>query len=145
MKEPDDTLTIDLFQHGERARAREREREAGRSLPPPRGASHAGRLVLGLSALLILSGGVGFGVWRHYQADAAVMETDEETRDFTPTVQTGAVRASALTMSVFWPGSTLAFDVADIYARASGYIIKRNVDIGAWVKKGDVLVEISAP
>ena len=48
-------------------------------------------------------------------------------------------------MSVVWPGSTEAFALADIYARASGYITKRNVDIGSRVKQGDVLVEITAP
>jgi len=55
------------------------------------------------------------------------------------------VRASAPTISVAWPGSTQAFDIADIYARASGYILTRNVDIGSRVKKGDVLVTITAP
>ena len=52
------------------------------------------------------------------------------------------MRASPATTSVFWPGSTLAFNLADIFARASGYITTRNVDIGSRVKKGDVLVEI---
>ena len=38
-----------------------------------------------------------------------------------------------------------AFAQANIYARASGYISKRNVDIGSQVKAGDLLVEITAP
>ena len=38
-----------------------------------------------------------------------------------------------------------AFAQANIYARASGYISKRNVDIGSRVKAGDLLVEITAP
>ena len=48
-------------------------------------------------------------------------------------------------MSVTWPGTTEAFEQANIYARASGYIAKRNVDIGSRVKAGDLLVEITAP
>src|SRR5262249_34145608 len=48
-------------------------------------------------------------------------------------------------MSVTWPGTTEAFAQANIYARASGYISKRNVDIGSQVKAGDLLVEITAP
>ena len=48
-------------------------------------------------------------------------------------------------MSVSWPGTTEAFAQANIYARASGYISKRNVDIGSQVKAGDLLVEITAP
>jgi RND family efflux transporter MFP subunit len=48
-------------------------------------------------------------------------------------------------MSVSWPGTTEAFEQANIFARASGYISKRNVDIGSRVKAGDLLVEITAP
>jgi RND family efflux transporter MFP subunit len=43
------------------------------------------------------------------------------------------------------PGTTLAFEQADIYARASGYVSKRNVDIGDRVTAGQLLAEISAP
>jgi multidrug efflux pump subunit AcrA (membrane-fusion protein) len=48
-------------------------------------------------------------------------------------------------MSVTWPGTTEAFAQANIYARASGYIAKREVDIGSRVKAGQLLVEITAP
>jgi RND family efflux transporter MFP subunit len=48
-------------------------------------------------------------------------------------------------MSVTWPATTEAFEQANIYARASGYISKRNVDIGSRVKAGDLLVAITAP
>jgi RND family efflux transporter MFP subunit len=123
-------------------RGPEREVEHG---PPPRGAGRGGRRLLGLGALLILFGAVGYGGWRHYQVHNEVIATAEQARDFVPTVLTAPVRASAPTMSVVWPGSTEAFALADIYARASGYITKRNVDIGSRVKQGDVLVEITAP
>ncbi len=120
----------------------EREVEHG---PPPPGASRAGRRLLGRGALIILLGAVAYGGWRHYQLHTEVIATAEQTRDFVPTVLTAPVRASTPTMSVVWPGSTEAFALADIYARASGYITKRNVDIGSRVKQGDVLVEITAP
>jgi RND family efflux transporter MFP subunit len=38
-----------------------------------------------------------------------------------------------------------AFDEATLYARATGYIAERRVDIGSRVHKGDVLAVISAP
>ncbi len=123
-------------------RGPEREVEHG---PPPRGAGRGGRRLLGLGALLILFGAVGYGAWSHYQLHTEVIATAEQARDFVPTVLTAPVRASAPTMSVVWPGSTEAFALADIFARASGYITKRNVDIGSRVKHGDVLVEITAP
>jgi predicted deacylase len=37
------------------------------------------------------------------------------------------------------PGTTAAFADANIYARATGYIARRNVDIGDRVKAGDLL------
>ena len=139
-----DTRPVELLRPSGPEPVREPEREVEHR-PPPSGASRAGRRLLGLGALLILSAGVGYGGWRHYQLHTEVMATAEQTRDFVPSVLTAPVRASPATVSVFWPGSTLAFNLADIFARASGYIVTRNVDIGSRVKKGDVLVEISAP
>jgi len=48
-------------------------------------------------------------------------------------------------MSVVLPGTTAAFTDANIYARATGYIAKRNVDIGDSVKQGELLVELAVP
>jgi RND family efflux transporter MFP subunit len=48
-------------------------------------------------------------------------------------------------MSVTLPATTNAFEAANIYARASGYITQRNVDIGSRVKAGDLLAAITAP
>src|SRR4029077_2976787 len=55
------------------------------------------------------------------------------------------VHASEPFRVAVWPGTTEAFEQANIYARASGYISKRNVDIGSRVTAGDLLVEITAP
>jgi len=43
------------------------------------------------------------------------------------------------------PATTLAFSAANIYARASGYIDKRLVDIGDRVKDGQLLASVSVP
>jgi RND family efflux transporter MFP subunit len=139
-----DTRPVELLRPSEPEPVRKPEREVEHG-PPARGASRTGRRLLGLGALLVLFGAVGYGGWRHYQLHTEVLATAEQTRDFVPAVLTAPVRASPATASVFWPGSTLAFNLADIFARASGYIVTRNVDIGSRVKKGDVLVEISAP
>src|SRR5208282_1387558 len=144
MNTRNDIRPVELLRPSEPEPVREPEREVEHG-PPPRGASRAGRRLLGLGALAILSGAVGYGAWRHYQLHTEVIAAAEQARDFVPTVLTAPVRASAPTISVAWPGSTQAFDIADIYARASGYILTRNVDIGSRVKKGDVLVTITAP
>ena len=43
------------------------------------------------------------------------------------------------------PGTVRAYTAGALYARASGYITAWHRDIGARVKKGDVLADISAP
>lgn len=103
-----------------------------------------GRIVFG-AALLVLLVALAIGFWHHYSLYAQVMATAEQRRDFVPTVRTAPVRASGSTMSVTWPGTTEAWAQANIYARASGYILRRLVDIGSKVKAGDLLVEITAP
>jgi len=104
-----------------------------------------GRLILGTVVLLALVGALAFGFWQHYTLHAEVMATAEQRRDFVPSVRTAAIRASDAFRSATWPGTTEAFEQANLYARASGYIAKRTVDIGSRVKAGDLLVEIAAP
>ena len=101
--------------------------------------------MLAAGVILLLCGGLAASVWQHYRAHAQVMVTAEQRRDFVPTVTTATVNARSKTMSVTWPGTTEAFAQANIYARASGYISRREVDIGSHVKAGQLLVEITAP
>src|ERR1700732_4925429 len=107
--------------------------------------SGPGRRLLGLGALLLLLGGLAVGVWRHYALHLEVTVAAQQHRDFVPSVRVEAVRASPGTRSVTLPATTNAFQAADIFARASGYITERNVDIGSHVKAGDLLAAITAP
>ena len=61
------------------------------------------------------------------------------------TVRVADVRTVAGERAVRLPASTTAFAAANIFARASGYIDRRNVDIGDHVKEGQLLVQIVAP
>jgi RND family efflux transporter MFP subunit len=118
-------------------------READKAAPQVK--SRSGRRILMIGVLVVLGAALGIGFWRHYTLHAQVTATAEARRDFVPSVRTAPVRASGNTMSVSWPGTTEAFEQANIFARASGYISKRNVDIGSQVKAGQLLVEITAP
>ncbi|MBV8133250.1 MAG: efflux RND transporter periplasmic adaptor subunit, partial [Alphaproteobacteria bacterium] len=111
--------------------------------PPGRGGS-GGRL-LGLGALLLFIAALGLGVWRHYQQHRQVMDTAEQQADFVPTVRVQDVTQRLGTVHVTLPATTLGFEAANIYARASGYVAKRYVDIGDHVKAGELLAEITAP
>src|SRR5271166_4923918 len=96
-------------------------------------------------AFLLLTGGVTAGAWGYYSRQKEVMATAEQERDFVPSVRVATVKANAAVMSVTLPATTAAFAQAEVYARATGYIGKRNVDIGDHVKQGEVLAELAVP
>jgi RND family efflux transporter MFP subunit len=110
-----------------------------------KGRGKRGRRLLGLAALLVLGAALARGVWWHYEQYRQAVTTAEERANFVPNVRVGTVTMSGNMLNVMLPCTTLAFDAANIYARASGYILKRYVDIGSRVKQGDLLVEITAP
>ena len=145
-----DTQQPPALDAGVRSREEPGDRESDRpATEPDRTAAKARRLSggqrLAVGVLLLLCAALGIGFWQHYRLHAQVMSTAEQRRDFIPSVRTAPVRASDSTMSVTWPGTTEAFEQANIYARASGYISRRDVDIGSHVKAGQLLVEITAP
>jgi RND family efflux transporter MFP subunit len=103
-----------------------------------------GRL-LGLGVVIGLFGALGFGAWGHYAQYSEVAAAAQARSDLVPSVRVATVKPSGGIIAVSLPATTLAFSTANIFARASGYIDKRDVDIGDHVKKGQLLVEIVAP
>jgi RND family efflux transporter MFP subunit len=114
-------------------------------LPPDKNGQRRGGWRLGAAVLLLLAGGLGYGGWQDYTQRRQVAATAQQQRDSVPDVLVGQVRPSSNTMTVSMPGTTFAYEVANIYARANGYIQKRKVDIGDHVKAGDLLAELTAP
>lgn len=104
-----------------------------------------GRRLLGLAVLLLFAAALGFGVWEHYEQQRQVTATAEQQANFVPSVRVEKIAERLGKVDVSLPGTTLAFEAANIYARASGYIAKRYVDIGDHVKAGQLLAEITAP
>jgi RND family efflux transporter MFP subunit len=115
--------------------------------PPttPDGRGGAGRRLLGIGVLVLFIAALALGVWRHYEQQRQVMDTAEQQANFVPNVHVEAVAPRQGNVHVSLPGTTLAFEAANIYARASGYVSKRYVDIGDHVKAGQLLAEITAP
>ena len=115
---------------------------------PSRGAEKQGRWrgwTLGLGVLIVLAAALAFGAYGSYSQNLQAVATTQQRRDFVPTLRAQAVQASGDYVAVTLPATTAAFSVANIFARASGYIDKRNVDIGDHVKEGELLVQIVAP
>jgi RND family efflux transporter MFP subunit len=103
------------------------------------------RWLIGSAALLPLVAALAFGASELRANVRQVAATSQSQQNFVPTVRVATVQASPSTLSVSLPATTLAFESANIYARANGYIEKRKVDIGDHVKSGDLLAQITAP
>jgi multidrug efflux pump subunit AcrA (membrane-fusion protein) len=75
-------------------------------------------------------------------------DIDKEAKDRVnahPKVDVVKVVTAPASSQLVIPGTTLAYLQASIYARASGYLTKRLVDIGDHVKQGQLLAVIDAP
>lgn len=101
--------------------------------------------VFGLGVVALLSCGLAFGALGHAAQQDEVAATAAQHRDLVPSVRVATVTSSGDESVVTLPATTSAFAAANIYARASGYIEKRNVDIGDHVKAGELLAQITAP
>ena len=111
----------------------------------PQGRRRWGGRLFALGGSLLLVGGLWLGAWRYFSQQQEVTATAQQQRDFVPSFRIATVEASPSIMSVTLPGTTAAFAAANIYARATGYIGKRNVDIGDRVKVGDLLAQLAVP
>ena len=122
------------------------DRETGK-LPGERPAAKRrwGSVLFGLGVSLLLAGGLALGASRSNSQQRAVTATAGQIRDFVPSVRVATVRASPGNIVVTLPATTAAFADANIYARATGYIEKRNVDIGDHVKAGELLAQLAVP
>ena len=81
-------------------------------------------------------------VVRAAASERLVRATDQAA---TPVVSVVHPLTAAPTQEIVLPGNTQAFIDSPIYARTSGYLKQWHFDIGARVKKGDLLVEIETP
>ena len=100
--------------------------------------------VVGLILLLIVALLLGgLGILRRTHADTVLAERTQELA--APTVTVAAPKTGAPTDSFVLPGNVAAFTDSPIYARTSGYLTHWYFDIGAKVKKGALLAEISTP
>jgi RND family efflux transporter MFP subunit len=123
------------------ARRKENESQAA---PVSKKRGRRGRLIA-LGTVVVMAGALTSGAWNRLTQYRLTAVAAEQERDFVPQVRVAAVAPSDDVEVIKLPATTSAFASANIFARASGYIVKREVDIGDRVKAGQLLVEIVAP
>ena len=115
------------------------------AIPPAANGLSRGAKLLGVAAVLALLAGLGLGAWHYTARQQQVSAAAEQHQDFVPKLRVATIKPSSEIVAVTLPATTTAFAQANIFARASGYIDKRNVDIGDQVKQGQLLAHITAP
>src|ERR1700752_769808 len=113
--------------------------------PRPRARRRWRGRVFALGAFLFLTTGISLGASHHYAQQRQALATADEARSFTPAVRVAPGEWSTDGITGRLAGTTAFFSVANIYARATGYISRRNVDIGDHVKQGELLAELDVP
>jgi RND family efflux transporter MFP subunit len=108
--------------------------------PPP-----APRKRILVYVLVPVLGMLGIGSYLHWRTFADAAETQKEQEDFVPEVRTTTAQKVDSPVELTLPGQTEAFDAANLFPRATGYIAERRVDIGSHVHAGDLLLRIAAP
>ena len=102
-----------------------------------------GASLTALIVVLVLAGIVIAGIVPRIRARAALRTTTNEIA--VPTVQVMQAKIGSPQTEIVLPGTIEAFVDSPIYSRTDGYLKKWYFDIGAHVKKGDLLAEIETP
>jgi RND family efflux transporter MFP subunit len=99
-------------------------------------------IILGIFAFRIALGILN-GIHSRIQAEAALHSVAKESA--VPVVEVVYPKAGTDAPEIALPGNTQAFDDTPIHARTSGYLKQWYVDIGARVRRGQLLATIETP
>ena len=99
--------------------------------------------IVGGAIFLVFAGIAVFGILRRLHTAATVRA--ETSQLAVPSVAVVTPKQSAPTQEIVLPGNVQPFVSAPIYSRTNGYLRRWYVDIGAHVKKGQLLAEIDTP
>jgi len=108
---------------------------------------HSARHWILFLILLLVAAGlvVRFVFIPRQQEDREVVLAAKQQSQAKPVVEVLNVVAAPSARDLSVPGTALAYTEASIYARSSGYVKRRLVDIGDRVRKGQLLAVIDAP
>jgi RND family efflux transporter MFP subunit len=125
-------------------KARERAAGGADGAGTPSGLRLGGpRLYLLAGAVVIVGLGIYFGVHARSAAEARLKQATQDALRITVNVVSPV--PTAPDQEIVLPGNTQAFVTAPINARTNGYLEHWYFDIGAHVKRGDLLAKIATP
>jgi RND family efflux transporter MFP subunit len=107
--------------------------------------SVSGRTAVIVIVLLLIVGAVIAIVGILHRQSARRALADETTALAAPDVLLSAAQSGSPNSEIVLPGNVLAYVDAPIYARTNGYLSHWYFDIGAHVRKGQLLAVISSP
>jgi RND family efflux transporter MFP subunit len=96
----------------------------------------------GTAILLVL---IAIGAFPHFTRQHDALAAVREAPATHPVVTLIQAKQGEPTSELLLPGNIEPLYSANLYARIDGYLDRRNVDIGAKVKAGEILAVISAP
>ena len=99
--------------------------------------------IIACAILLLFAGILAYGISSRLRHDATVRA--ETTQMSLPSVSVATPERSASLQEIVLPGNVQPFTSAPIYARTNGFLKTWNADIGAHVKKGQLLAVIETP
>ena len=99
----------------------------------------AGLVVLLIAAVVL----AGLGMLARIHGNSALAQRTDEAA--APTVTVAPAKPGAPSDEFVLPGNVTAYTDSPIYARTDGYLVHWYFDIGAHVKKGDLLATIDTP
>ena len=111
----------------------------------PGHANRPRRTTVWVAAVLAAVALLGAGIIPRMQRSARAAETAETASSSLANVLVVQARLTSGSADLELPGNVQALNVASIYARTSGYVQQRLVDIGTPVKAGQLLAVIASP
>jgi RND family efflux transporter MFP subunit len=94
-------------------------------------------------ALLVVVGLVASGIWSRVRANGKLR--NETSQVALTAVSVVSPHRTTPVEEIILPGNVQPFITSPIYSRTNGYLQKWKVDIGAYVKKGELLAVIETP
>jgi membrane fusion protein, multidrug efflux system len=131
--------------HHEDSRSAPPAGDLGFALPAPVRVSRGKLVAAALVAALVLGGAFLASYLPRRSAASALARAAEATKSGVPTLAVLSPKLISNARTLRLPGSIQPLEEAVIYARASGFVSRWFVDLGAKVKEGDVLAQIDTP